>query len=94
MAQLSSATPPYIDEVLGAGQKSVYAFTLTTTGTPNTDEVMWWGQANPISYNQSGNRTFFVDQSGVLRGSDIGGGAATPALADPASGGNFPPVGS
>jgi len=95
LAMLSNATPPYIDEVLGGGQKSGYNFTITTTGTTNTDEVLWWAQANPVSYNASGNRTFYIDESGVLRGSDTGAGAATTrAAASPASGGNFPPVGS
>jgi type IV pilus assembly protein PilA len=94
LAQLSSATPPYIDEVLGGGAKSGYFFTVTTTGNTNSDEVMWEAQANPVSYQQSGNRTFYVDESGVLRGSDVGGIAATRATASPVFGGNFPPVGS
>jgi len=55
---------------------------------------MWEAQANPISFGQSGNRTFYIDESGVLRGSDIGGGAATRALASPPAGGNFPPIGN
>ena len=94
LAQMSGATPPYIDEVLGQGQKSGYFFTVTTSGTANTDEVQWAAQANPVSFGQSGNRSFYVDESGVLRGSDIGGGAATRVLASPPAGGNFPPIGN
>ncbi len=95
MVQLSNATPPYIDEVLGAGQKSGYLFTITTSGVANTDEVLWEAQANPIAYNQTGNRTFYIDESGVLRGSDnTTGGVVARAGAAPASGGNYPPVGN
>ncbi len=90
LAMLSNATPPYIDEILGAGQKSGYNFAITTTGNTNTDEVLWWATAWPIAYNQTGNRSFYIDESGVLRGSDTGGGA----VAARAAGQAFPPVGN
>jgi type IV pilus assembly protein PilA len=99
LAQLSNATPPYIDEVLGGGTKSGYLFQITTSGAPNSDEVQWEATAYPVSFNRSGNRTFYVDESGVLRGSDVGGAAgaagtpATRATAVPPAG-NYPPVGS
>ena len=91
LVQMSNAVPPFVDEVLGNGQKSGYFFTTTTSGTANTDEVQWAAQANPISFGQSGNRTFYVDESGVLRGSDVGGAVATRALA---AAGGYPPVGN
>ena len=90
-AMLSNATPPYIDEVLGGGSKSGYLFTITLVGAVNSDEVMWDAQANPAAYQQSGNRTFYIDESGVLRGSDVGGIAATRAVA---AAGGYPPVGN
>ncbi len=91
---LSSATPPYIDEVLGGGTKSGYVFSVATYAAPD-DEVLWWAQAYAVNYNRSGNRTFYVDESGVVRGSDDGaGGAIARAAADPQAGGNYPPVGS
>lgn len=90
----SNNTPPFIDEVLGSGVKSGYGFVVTTTGVPNSDEVTWWATAYPIQYQRSGNRTFYVDESGVVRGSDNGTGAqATRATADPLSGGNYRPIG-
>jgi prepilin-type N-terminal cleavage/methylation domain-containing protein len=95
MVLLSNATPPYVDEVLGGGQKSGYNFTITLTGPANVDEVSWVAQANPVAYNSTGNRTFYIDESGVLRGLDNAtGAAATRALAAPASGGTYPPVGN
>jgi len=94
LAMLSNATPPYIDEVLGGNTKSGYRFAITTIGAVNSDEVMWEATAYPVAYNQTGNRTFYIDESGVLRGSDTGAGApATRAAAVPPVG-NFPPVGS
>ena len=72
---------------------------VSTTGIPNTDEVMWEGTAYAISKGRTGHRTFYIDESGVLRGSDlvaspvgIPGIPATRAMADPNFGGNFPPV--
>jgi type IV pilus assembly protein PilA len=98
-AQLSSAGPAFLDDSLGSGQKAGYYFMITTTGNTNTDEIMWEATAYPISRSRSGDKTYYIDESGVVRGSDVGGvvGAvgipATRAMAAPSSGGNFPPIG-
>lgn len=95
---MSNAVPAFIDSSLGSGQKSGYFVMITTSGVPNFDEFSWEATAYPIGKARSGNRSFYIDESGVLRGSDVGGviGAAgipaTRAMAVPASGGNFPPV--
>ena len=95
---LSAAVPAFIDDSLGAGQKSGYGFQVTTTGVANSDEIFWDATAFPLSKGRSGNRTFYIDESGVLRGSDVGGilGAlgipATRVMAAPSAGGNFPPL--
>ena len=61
------ATPPYIDQVLGGGNKHGYTF------TPN---VVFGSTAAPPSYTvtavpqvagRTGFRQFFVDESGVIR---------------------------
>jgi type IV pilus assembly protein PilA len=91
MINLSNAVPPYIDEVLGGGAKSGYNFAIVLIGAPNSDEVMWEGDAWPVAYGQSGNRSFYIDESGVLRGSDVAGIRPTRALA---AAGGYPPVGS
>ena len=97
--QLSSGVPAYIDDSLGSGQKAGYFFMVTTTGVPATDEFMWQATAYAISKGRTGHRTFYIDESGVLRASDLvatpigpPGIPATRAMADPLSGGNFPPV--
>jgi prepilin-type N-terminal cleavage/methylation domain-containing protein len=95
-AQLSSATPMFIDDSLGSGKKNGYWYQITTPGNVNDAEVMWEATAFPVSKGRTGNRTFYIDESGVLRGSDYGGPvggagvAATRLLAVP----NAPPVGS
>jgi prepilin-type N-terminal cleavage/methylation domain-containing protein len=97
---LRLATPPFIDDNLGLGKKSGYLFTVTTTGVTDMDEILWEATAFPFSKNFSGNRTFYVDESGVIRASDLGGAAGAPgipatrAMASPLSGGNFLPVSS
>ena len=98
-AQLTNALPAYIDDSLGSSQKAGYFFMVTTTGNSNTDEIMWQATAYPITKGWTGNRTFYIDESGVLRGRDLGGSGspgvpATRAMADPASGGSFPPIGN
>ena len=96
--QLSSALPAFIDDSLGSGQKLGYLFMVTTNGNADTDEVIWQGTSYPVSKGRTGNRTFYIDESGVIRASDLGGpvGAlgipATRAMAVPAFGGNFPPI--
>ncbi|OIO35731.1 MAG: hypothetical protein AUJ74_05085 [Candidatus Omnitrophica bacterium CG1_02_44_16] len=67
---LSDATPPYIDSVLGLGNKSGYTFTYTQTGTPAGSQ--YTVSAVPQSVNVTGVRGFFVDESGVVRAAQSG----------------------
>jgi type IV pilus assembly protein PilA len=63
LGDLASITPPYIDTVLAAGTKQGYSFTIT----PNADpEVGYTCNANPIIPGRTGNRYFFVDESGAI----------------------------
>ena len=55
-------TTGYIDRVLGAGTKSGYTFTYVGA----TD--LWFALAQPVTLATTGDRSFFVDQSGVIRG--------------------------
>ncbi len=59
LADLQSAD--YIDNVLGAGSKSGYSFTLA--GLPFT----WDCHAEPVTPGRTGVRGFFCDASGVIR---------------------------
>jgi hypothetical protein len=53
-----------------------YGYKIELTIMSNKFEAV----AVPIEYGKTGRRSFFIDESGVLRGGDHGGGAAT--LAD------------
>ena len=64
LTQLSASTPPYVDDVLGAGRKGGYSFVLTV-GTPAS--ANWTATARPVKPGKTGNRYFFVDSSGVVR---------------------------
>ena len=61
----------YIDSVLGAGAKSGYDFTYFAP-TANT----WNCTAEPADLGTTGDRSFFVDQTGVIRG-QAGAGASS-----------------
>lgn len=62
LTDLSGATPPYIDSVLGSGTKQGYTFS-DPAGTTNTYGVT----ATPQSSGVTGTRIFYVDHSGVIR---------------------------
>ena len=70
---LANTDPPLIDEVLASGQKSGYHFKIVVSNEADKAEAQWWATANPAKYKRHGFRTFYIDESGVLRGSDIGG---------------------
>ena len=70
------ATGCLIDNVLAAGVKSGYSFAV-----PGADTNTWAATASPTSAN-SGTRTFFVNESGVIRFTTNGSAADvnSPAL--------------
>ncbi len=74
LAALTGANPPYVAGFTGAGgnQKSGYAFFIV--GAQN----MYQAVANPITRGTTGNRSFCVDHTGVLRaqGADYTAAAA------------------
>ncbi len=61
-----TAGPGYIDSVLGGGTKQGYNFTLVGTDSDGTNYQGFTATAIPVS-NNTGNRRFFVDTSGVIR---------------------------
>jgi type IV pilus assembly protein PilA len=62
---LGSATPPYIDTVLGctATTCAKSGYNITLTGTTNTFTAI----ARPITVNVTGVRSFFVNEDGSVR---------------------------
>ena len=72
------ATACLIDSVLAGGSKSGYTFVWTSDGA--TPSVGYSITAIPISVGTSGQRSFFSDQSGVIRYQTTG---AAPTATDP-----------
>lgn len=65
----TSTAADLVDSVLAAGVKSGYTFTYTpgtadAAGNINTYELI----AEPVTIGATGQRGFFTDQSGVIRG--------------------------
>jgi prepilin-type N-terminal cleavage/methylation domain-containing protein len=54
-----------LDSVLGAGTKSGYTFAIG--GTSGTPIVTYTVNSDPVVRGQTGQRSFFSDQSGVIR---------------------------
>jgi len=73
LAALANDTPPYIDSILGSGEKAGYRFALTGETNAFTATTM------PETYNITGERSYFVDQTGVVRWTDQ---EATPTASD------------
>jgi len=69
------STERYIDNVLGSGTKSGYSFSFA--GAANT----WLCSSTPTATGTTGDRYFFVDQSGVIRFSSTGAAtSSSPAI--------------
>jgi len=79
------ASPPFIDNQLGQGTKSGYNFVVlvgtqagctpvgaTAMSAPNASEIEYFAVAVPVAHQRTGNRSFILDASGVIRGSDVG----------------------
>ena len=79
----AAGVPGYIDETLASGVKQGYNFTMNVVAGGGGNPPTFSCNADPQSA-QSGRRTFFIDESGVLR-FESNGAAATAAS---------PPVGA
>ena len=67
LAAPGGGSPPFIDQVLGGGTKQGYTFVATpVAGTPAA-ATSYTCTANPLSPGRTGVRSYFVDESGVIR---------------------------
>ena len=64
----------FIDSDVSSGIKSGYRYTIGVSDA-NEDGSIWSWSATawPLVYRSSGVRSFYIDEAGVIRGSDIGG---------------------
>jgi prepilin-type N-terminal cleavage/methylation domain-containing protein len=70
----------YIDDQLGNAQKSGYNFTLTAGAPTNNAFFAWSAEAHPIVFKRTGVRSFYIDETGILLGSDMGGAAGASSM--------------
>jgi prepilin-type N-terminal cleavage/methylation domain-containing protein len=63
----------YIDDQVGNRNKSGYSFTLQAGSQQNNAFFAWSAEAHPIVYKRTGIRSFYIDETGILLGSDVGG---------------------
>ena len=64
IAVLTTLTPPYLDQSFNAAapQRQGYIFTYGRTSADS-----FWVRARPRSVGRTGNRYFYVDETGVIR---------------------------
>jgi prepilin-type N-terminal cleavage/methylation domain-containing protein len=69
----------YLDDNLSRGSRMGYLFTLVAAGQVNIpgeifpSYTTWSATAWPIVYRSTGVRSFYIDETAVIRSSDIGG---------------------
>ncbi len=73
---------PFIDPALSSGLKSGYMISLVLSSSPDSNGSYWaWSStAWPVVYASTGIRTFYIDETAVIRGSDLGGGTGDVTL--------------
>lgn len=73
LAAMASSSPPYLDSSWNtSNQRQGYVFTYIVSGDGETFST----SADPRTANVSGNNSYCVDQTGVIRRYTGGGGAA------------------
>ncbi len=67
----------FLDTTLSSGLRQGYMLTVVpAVDSGARGEIFSWSaSAWPIAYRSTGIRSFYIDSTGVIRGSDFGGGA-------------------
>ena len=77
----TSTNAMLLDSVLAGGSKSGYQFKISaSTGTSGTAFLTYTQQSWPVNPNQTGIRSFYSDQTGVIRYNATGN--TSPAVTD------------
>ncbi|MBN2381781.1 prepilin-type N-terminal cleavage/methylation domain-containing protein [bacterium] len=72
----------FMDEALGAGLKAGYTFYMQPgdpVGAAGDQIWTWSATAWPVTYQSTGIRSFYIDESGIIRVSDALGEGLSPA---------------
>ena len=78
LTALGTGVSPFIDSALSTGTKSGYSFEATPIIDPVSPQ--YTSTATPLGLGRTGLRTYFVDESGVIRVDNAGG---TPSSTSP-----------
>ena len=70
LTELGSGATPFIDSAISAGTKSGYSYTVTEVD--NSSAPRFTATATPAAAN-TGIKSYFVDESGVIRFSGVAG---------------------
>ena len=65
-----------IDAVLASSKKYGYLFVIQTTARTDTSGARYFITATPQSYRKTGRKSFYIDETGVMRGADKNGASA------------------
>ena len=76
-ATASSATADLIDSVLASGTKSGYTFAYSATADSTGFAPSYTITATPVTIGTTGQRGFFTNQTGVIRGDATGSATVT-----------------
>lgn len=74
LAQLAQEN--LIDQAQATGVKYGYVYQISLTAANGATPAAYTVVARPSAYRKSGRKSFYIDQSGVLRGADKSGGNA------------------
>ena len=67
LTELSDSVPPYVDSIVTSGTRQGYSFTYG-----RVNEAQFTMNGDPVTVGVTGNRGFYVDETGVIRVSDSG----------------------
>ena len=70
----------FIDPNLANGLKSGYTYINIGGSVVAGSMWTWSSSAWPVTYQSTGVRSFYVDESGIVRGEDVGGGIGTVSM--------------
>jgi prepilin-type N-terminal cleavage/methylation domain-containing protein len=72
LRSLGEGVTPFIDKGLASGLKHDYAYSLgAQTPDATGSNALWSAEAHPTVYRRVGIFSFYVDESGLIRGQDI-----------------------
>ena len=66
-----------IDSVLAEGLKYGYIYEIRRVLNTGTTPPSFYAAARPVIYRKTGRKSFYLDESGAIRGADRGGASAT-----------------